>query len=441
MYLQLNMSNLELLDHQKWVVDIARDYEGLWLKTGTGKTHTTFGLIEKHKPKNALVVVLKGKVADWTELSNELGIPIDVISKENFAKKWNDLPYYEFLAIDEIHYFWSMKMKTKKKKQDTIAGSLKKYLQKHSPKYFYGLTATPYRGSNPWDLYSAWYIFTGRVPMSYKEFEKEFFTRRDLNKWAKLKNPRVPSKWIPEPKDDPVTEKRLLSGFAKLGITLRSDEAFEMPPIIETKELFQPTLSQRRAYQDMLMENSEGIQRYTFGYQIYGGGCRKGDEYRDDEYYTSDKFEALMDMIDSEPRICVVARHHVELKRMREECALRFPDRPVYTVSGQDKRPDFKQINDDQHKDKPAIVLLQAESAVGFDIKNISLMVFYTLAFSYVHYEQARGRITRGKNVESFDSLRYVHMITMDTIDEHIHRKIMKKESFSIKLYAKKNKL
>lgn len=436
----MKYSMIELYDHQRWVVNTARDYEGLWLKTGTGKTHATFGLIEKHRPKNTLVVCPKIKVTDWKELSKELGIPIDVLSKEQFSVQWDNLPYYEFFAIDEIHYFWSMKMKTKKHKKDTIAGSAKKYMQKHRPKYFYGLTATPYRGSNPWDLYSAWFLFKGELPMSYKKFEKEFFDIVDINRWAKLKNPRVPSRWVPKPKEDKVSEQRLLDGFAKLGITLRSDEAFDMPPIIETKELFQPTLSQVQAHKQMLMEYSTGIQRYTFGYQIFGGGCRKGDEYRPDEYYSSDKFEALMEIIEEEPRICVVARHHVELRRMKEECAIRFPERPVYIISGQDKKPDFSQINDDEHKDKPAIVLIQAESAVGFDIKNISIMVFYTLAFSYVHYEQARGRITRGKNIETFDSLRYVHLITIDTIDQHVYQKIIKKENFSIKLYADKNK-
>lgn len=415
---------LSLYPHQQWVVDNARKYEGLWLKTGTGKTHATFGLIEKHKPETSLVVCPKIKVTDWQETAEELGIKIDVLSKENFAKKWDDLPYYDFLAIDEIHFFWAMKMKTPKGKV-TIAGSLKKYLKKHSPSFFYGLSATPYRGSNPWDLYSAWYVFTGSYPaMGFKKFQEDFFVSIKIGARPVWK--AVVSK---------KNKQRLINGFNKLGITLRSDQAFDMPPIIETKEIFQPTVSQHEAYQEMLSENSEAVQIYTYGYQIYGGGCRKGDEYRENEYYTSDKFDALIDIIDTEPRIACVFRHNLEIDRVAEESKKRWPKRNIYIVRGGQK-PDFKEIN--TNTDKDAIVLIQAQSAVGFDLIDIDIMVFYTLSFSYVDYEQARGRTTRGKNVESFDSLRYIHLITMGTIDEHIHKKILAKEDFSIALYKDK---
>lgn len=421
---------LELYDAQKRIVNKARDREGLWLATGTGKTFVFFGLVKKHRSRNllpikALVIVTKNKVYDWKNLSKELGIEVDVIQKEHFQRDWKKLDSYNLVGVDEIHFFFSEKNLTRKK-AITMSHSLRLYLDKHKPIYFYGMTATPYSVTNPWNFYVAWNLFTGAPPkMGRKKFREEFFTYI----------PHIGPRGIWKPKQDQKTIERLIAGYDKLGITLKSEEAFDMPEIIESVEMFQPTVEQNDLHMEMLGEYAgTGGVAYGYSHQIYGGGCWKGNEYRNHKFVSSDKFEALMDIIGSEKRIVVACKYNLEIERIEQEVLKRYPEKLVKVRQGK-REDDIGDVNNDETKE--CVVIFQTASAVGIDVLHTSLMVFYSCPWKYIDYEQTKGRITRGKNVETFDSLRYVHLVTMGTIDQVVYERMKLKEDFNYKLYEK----
>lgn len=417
------------MPHQQDGIDTYPDRWGVFWGTGVGKTYFGLGLLDSRldlKSETGIVICPKIVKANWIHHIKDQGLApednngfgIHVYTKEEVLKYQEEiyaLKNVQGLLDDEAHFHLGTKMKTKSGRL-TIAGSLKKLLQHHNPRCFYPMTATPYR-SSPWDLYTMWQLVHAETPMKYTTFQSKFFYRRNVG-------PRFAWK----PKQDPVTEEIINRAYQKCGTFLEAKDVFDLPPIIEEAVFFQPTASALDAINNL--DTFDASVRYGKVYQILNGTL-KGDEYEEDQEFTCDKFDWVMNyQEENDENIFIVCRHKREIERYK----VAFASKGVktYEVSG-DVKPDFNELNADTDR---YVVIGQAQSLVGFDILNVDTMIFHSLSFSYVDYTQAKGRITRGQSVEGKDHLKYYTLVIPDTIDEAVTENINNKKDFSMSLYA-----
>jgi len=82
------------------------------------------------------------------------------------------------------------------------------------------------------------------------------------------------------------------------------------------------------------------------------------------------------------------------------------------------------------------VVLIQADTVAGYSLKSFNTMIFASMSYSFVNYEQAKGRI---RSVDKLDSGNYIHLLTEgDSIDRAVYDCVLRKQNFSETLYEKK---
>lgn len=80
-----------------------------------------------------------------------------------------------------------------------------------------------------------------------------------------------------------------------------------------------------------------------------------------------------------------------------------------------------------QYAKDPKILLVQIQAgSEAISLTASSVEIFYSLSYSSLHYEQARGRIHRAKQKHT---CRYIHLIAKGTIDETVYESVHSKMS------------
>ena len=154
------------------------------------------------------------------------------------------------------------------------------------------------------------------------------------------------------------------------------------------------------------------------------GGCivdtAKGTTHR----LGREKEEALKDVLDHMPPgepFVVVARyiHEIEsIQRLLSDRGLTSTE-----ISGRTSHTSFT----------TDAAVIQIQSGVAIDLKRASMMVFYSMDFSSLNFEQMLFRI---RSMVS-DVARYYYLLAEGTIDEHIFRSVRTKQSLAKLLYDK----
>jgi superfamily II DNA or RNA helicase len=391
-----------LYDHQQKLLDLNPAMHLIAWGTGTGKTITAIELAMKNG-EEALIICPKSLVEQWKAQVPDNWL---VISKEQFKKKYRQLNSFNCLIVDEAHYFGNYK--------SGLTKALLDYIKLHKPKYRYLLTATPYLSSS-WNLYSYGLIF-GKDWNWYKWYKHYFnevkFGQRKIPVAKKIVN------GLP-------IEQEIARLVSVLGSTVALEDCFDVPEQVYQVEYFDLTKRQIKAIEDMW--DPLPIVRFTSEAQICGGTL-KGDGYREDQTFASEKMDRVLDIIKANKKLIVVCHFNNEIKVL----ANKVGKKKAIIING-DAKDRHKLVALAEEADD-CVVFIQAACSEGFELPSFPLMVFYSYDYSLKNAVQMKGRILRANKLKKNV---YLSLIVTNSIDEDIYKCIERKEDFNLAIYEK----
>lgn len=377
--------------------------------TGTGKTRAALEMAERNA-FSVLIICPKALKENWRinarDQFEETKFEYVIISKEEFRKNWDVLPYYNSVIVDEAHYFFGH--------TSAMHKALYKYCEKYQTNYRWLLTATPYL-STPWNVYAALRLLDYKP--NWNSFKRKFFFEI-----------RMGARMVPIKKNDQESQDALRDLILKMGSTVKLDECIDIPEQTFDVEYVTLNPDQNRAINHLNEVNH--IARWTAIHQICGG-TKKGNEYESTSRYSSQKIDRLKELVHEHERVIVVCRYRAEMEYVAEQIA-GSSDTPVFYLHG-----DIENKHDviDNLRSYPSYVLVvNAACSEGWELPSCSTMIFYSYDFSLKNYIQMQGRINRINNPKKNF---YLSLVVAGSIDEDIYHTIQLKQDFHLSLYKK----
>lgn len=393
---------MELYKHQEDLVKKNPRKHLLAWETGTGKTAAALALA-RHNDVDALIIVPKALRENWQRSIQEFNPNHMIVTKEEFRKYNITLPKFNAIIIDEFHYFGNEK--------SLLSKALKKYTRTFQPKFIWGLTATPYC-SSAMNIYSlANHLGTN---FNYWSFVTKYFNQV-----------RMGTRMVPIQKAD--IEDDLAQIVKNIGSTMKLEDCADIPE--QTFETVYLTLTAEQKKSIKAIDDSAAITRWTRQHTIENG-VRIGDEYNSDEIYANEKEEYILNLAEQNPKMAVICRYNLQIYALKD--GLEAQGHKVFVING--AVSDRDEVIQEVEKTEKCIVLIQAATAVGFEIPSVPIMVFASLSFSHTDHVQALGRILR---INKLKKNVYIYLVIKDGIDEDVYKSIMNKMSFDIAIYSK----
>ncbi len=394
-----------LYPHQQEFVDTAPNRFGCFYKMGVGKSAVALELAKKYNQK-PLIICPKSLTKNWVRECKLWGVDsYEIITKEKFRSSWETLQKYNFLAIDEFHYFLGYKSQMHK--------SLLKYLKKYQPEYIYGLTGSPYL-STPYNVYAA-ELLLGHQP-KYLDYRNKYFEQ------IKMGVRTVPIR-VHE------LDHLLIEKINEIGITKTMEDVVdEVPKHVYIREDFETTKEQKIAIG--LIPEAEPIAMYAKSFQIENG-TKKSNGYDNNEYYKSEKFNRTLELIKDNKKLILICHHNLEIKRFTEE----IKDKIVFVINGATRAEDRQHLIDFANDSENCVLIINASICEGFNLPGFDLMVFYSMSWSIKDREQMEGRVTR---INALKRCTYIDMVVSGGVDEAVYDCIKDKKDFQAEIYHKK---
>jgi len=396
---------IKLYKHQQEFLDKNPQRCLLCWDTGTGKTLTAIYWGDLNSLKT-LVIVPKALKENWKREIKKHGRNIFiVISKEEFRRDWDKLPYFPAIIADEAHYFSGMKSQMSK--------NLRKYCKKWKVVFRLMLSATPYL-STPWNIYT----LAGHLgyEWSYMDFRARFFVDKYIG-----------NRVIAAPR--PGIEDDIAKLVAGIGNIVKLDECADVPSQVFAEEKFIVGKPQKKAMEEIIDLNP--VVKYTKHHQVENGTL-KSDGYVPDKFWNIDKHDRIYEKCGNDDKIAVVCRYNLQIDALEKK--LSKLKKKIFIIRGDVKNRD--EIVQAVEKSKECIVLINAACSEGYELPSIGSVIFASLSFSYKDYKQMLGRFLR---INKLKKNVYTHMITEDGIDQAVYDSIMKKQDFDISIYAEGN--
>lgn len=395
---------ITLYKHQQRFIDTASDRYGIWHACGTGKTITGLS-IANEGVETVLIICPKGVKSKWAvEADKILKCSFIIVTKEEFRRDWEKMAAYEMIIIDEAHHFSSIKSQLYK--------ALMKYIKKHQVKYIYPMTATPYR-REPMNIYALATIMGHK--WNYIDFRNKFYR-------LVFFGPRAV--WVPK--------KGIETDIAKLvriiGDVVSFSECGDMPQVTYKVEKVEMTLAQKRDMKELEQTEANPLVFYGKEHQICSGICSGASDMKTRK---NDRIEELAECND---KLAIFCRYTAQIKDLRIK--LEKLGYIVFVIDGSTK--DKEETAQKAEKSKKAILIIQAESAEGWETPSFDVIVFASLSYSYLAYEQSLGRFIRINKINN--PKLFIYLITEDSIDEAVYKNLMAKQDFSLEIYSKSNK-
>lgn len=399
----------KLRPHQIKAIKESPNKWGLWFKQRVGKTPTAIGLADA-RAESALVICPKSLVYHWQEEVKTWGsgaCEISVIGRERFRIDWEKLPAIQAIIVDEAHQnFSSYKNLTYK--------ALDKYMQRHGCTFLWLLTGTPVPSSS-WSVYSYGKLF-GK-DWRWIDWDRTFFDKFKMG-----------NRWIPVPKKG--TDEKLQKIIRSIGTVIDLKDVAEVADDEDVIETFTLNKEQKKMIKDYF--DPLPIVRYTRQHQIEQG-VLKSDDYRDEISIPCEKDKRLLEVVNNNEKIIVVCRYHAQIDKYVD--ILKKTKRSIYVLDGRQKRT-ASEIAPEAENDQSAIVVIQCDTCVGFSLKSFSTMVFASMSFSFVNYDQMKSRM---KSMDKNTTNTYIHFLTEGkSIDKGVYDAVMRKQDFSIELFNNK---
>lgn len=394
------MTLVTLYNHQQRFIDTAPDRYGIFHACGTGKTITGLYKALTCGTQACLIICPKGVKSKWREETNKIPVNLfffQIVTKEEFKRDWDKLSPFQILIIDEAHHFSSIKSQMHK--------TLIKFLKKHNVKYVYPMTATPYR-REPMNIYALGKILGKN--WNFIDFRNKYYNLIYFG-------PRAV--WVPKRN----IEKQIASLVRSIGDVVSFSECGDMPEITHKVEEILMTNRQRKELAELERTEANPLMYYGKEHQICAGiGALSG------------KFNRIVELAECNDKLAIFCRYTAQINDLRAR--LDELGYTVFVIDGKMKgsKADVAKVADSEKK---AIVIIQMDSAEGFELPTFDVIVFASMSYSYLAYEQSLGRFIR-INVKSNPKL-FIYLLTKDSIDEAVHKNLLAKQDFSLEIYAK----
>lgn len=397
---------MKLYKHQ---VDFLKDNpnkSALVHSCGTGKTRTALEW-SKLFGGSALVICPKALKTNWEREAKKWGAEVVVMTKETFRKEAKGLPRFDQVIVDELHAgFLTPHFKSQMSKM------LRGYLKVHKVERFLGLSATVYT-SSPWNIYNlAHYV---GYKLDYKKFDWEYFD-----------HVRMGMRIIPVPRKG--VEKKLAELVKKFASIVDIKDVIDVPLQNHLEpEYFALTKEQERKIKESY--DPVPIVRFTLQHEIENG-ILIGNEFKEKETFACDKNERILALVEENKKVAIVARYNYQIDVIAE---LLKEYKPLI-IRGDVK--DRDNVCLEAENAPRAVVIIQSDCGVGFELPSFELCIFASMSYSYTAYEQMLGRFLR---VNKPSRTTFVYLLTDgDSIDQAVYNAIQNKKDFQINLYRKK---
>ncbi len=416
--------------HQQQVIDEKDQPDrlcfGNFRGTGSGKTRTTVAVAE-----GLTLVVCPKTQADegiWqTEwLFQNKPERLVVYSKEQFKlavqKYEKDLwqicqGWPTTIIFDEAHTVAGIqpeeRQRSNKKfpKMSDIFEAALMYRNAAKPKRVIPATATP--APNPMALFGLG-VLLGRN-WNYHQFRETFYFRSP-------KKIRGKERWLVNmSKANQALIQRTINS---IGYTGSLQDWFDVPPQIFKTHFVGVTKEQEAAYADLRIFYPDPIIQIGKRQRLEQGLF---EEFVDGEIEPRKKFvdenksEAIEGYLQEFKKVVVFARYidQIELYRQKFEGKTK-----VFTMTGATKNR--AEILEEARQCEECLFIVQCQISAGWELADFPCMIFASLDYSFVNYDQAIGRILRGNNLKR--NL-YVFLIAGDG-DERVQKAVLNKEHF-----------
>jgi len=417
----------KLYDHQKKIIDKDPLKCGLFLGTGASKTRTALELAEG----KVLVICPKQQRDDETwQIENEKWETkknLQVISKEDLRKSWDDLEYHDTVIIDECHNnlgvlpSYVQKNKIRKPKTSQIFEATYKFLMKHSPKRLYLSSATP--APKPMSVWAIGFLFG--QDWDFDKFRDVYYTQ------IRIGLRRV---WIP--KKDEATKQRLAELIQKLGYTGGLNDFFDVPD--QTHKVVEIDLSkeQKQAVTDISFAEADPLVRRArlrtiengvlYGKKIEELDGKTDKMSSETKIFKSYKIDYIKERALEFPKLLIFANYTAQITEI--EKALKKEGYNVSTLTGQTKDRTFiRKVNESP---EPHIIIAQCDISSGYSLSSFPCVIYASKSWRYVSYEQSVGRVLRANKLKK--NL-YIHLVVKGC-DLDCHNSIMSGQDFQEKL-------
>lgn len=401
---------IQLKPHQKKIVEMNPTTALIPDSTGTGKTLIGIMLADKNCD-TCLVVTIKDNVAKWEreiEQFSSRECRFLVLSKENFRKDHRTIGKYDGVIIDECHYFAGMRSQMSK--------AFAWWLRVNEIKYRYLMSATPVTSN--WQSVMVLAKHLGNN-LNYYRFMRYFFYEISMG------GRRV---WKPNPNK----EAALIELVRRLahGRMVTMESIAKVPEQKFITEYFELTDEQKTGIEELL--DPEHIVRWTKTHQIENGTLA-GNEYEEAKRFRCLKNDRIHELAHETDKIAIFCRYNYQIETLVS--LLRHLKKPIFVINGANTNRD--QTVQEVEAAEECIVLINASCGTGYELPSIGTIVFASLSFSYLDYEQSKGRFLR---INKLKENTYYHLVTKGGVDEAVFDCIQNKKDFYIEMFKSINK-
>lgn len=406
---------MELRPHQVKAVKESPNIWGLWFRMRVGKTPTAIRLATS-RVDSALVICPKQLSEQWAReiktWNDRDDFKFHIISRDQFRRDWNKLPYCQAIIVDECHRaFGNYKSKLFK------AGE--SYLKKHGIKHLWLLTGTPFT-SQSWSIFS---------------YGKLMGKNWDWYQWksAFFYDVKMGRRMIPLPKKG--MDGKLQEILKKIGTVVDLKDVAEIPDDDNILEYFDLNADQKRCIAGL--NDTTPIVQYIHTHELESG-VLKSDGYGEELQIKCNKDARLLELVEENDKIVIVARYLAQLDKY--EKLLSDCNKKIFIIKGGTKIP-ASEVALEAEKHHKAIVLVQSDTCEGYSLKSFNVMVFTSLSYSFVNYDQSKFRI---KAAEKNIPCTYIHFLTRDktvksmgkSMDQAVYDSVSNKQDFSFGLFG-----
>lgn len=418
---------MELYNHQKEILNLLTEHKGygVFAEQGTGKTlpmliHIT-NLFMAGKIKNCLIVAPLSAMGAWTRDISKLSalrqsyadkitiVNYDKLSRKTSKYREEVTKHWGCIVLDEAH---AIKERTSNRTKFLL--SLAAYCD-----YRYILTGTPLTNGRLEDFFTLMNFIYPRTFSSWKEFAARYLIQFQL-----------PGSFVQIVRGYR-NQDELLNIVAERSVRVLKKDCLDLPEklpdeviYVENKEpkLYKEALELCIEELDIIMAN--GLVKIAKIRQLLSGHI-KNDE-GEVVKLKCDKLQVLEELIESIGDKTVIFAEFKESIRQIKELLTKKKIKFI-TLDGEQKDKNiWKKFQED---DTIQVIICQYGSAnAGIDLYKSSHTIYFEPNLSTTVISQSKDRTHR---IGVKNACSYYWLVTKDTLEDDIYRKLVKKEDFN----------
>lgn len=401
---------MSLYKHQTVFLESKVDKSALVWSCGTGKSRTAIEWA-KSGDSYTLIICPKALKTNWIREIEKWDLKSwCVATKEEFRRdhKKDDmtgLGSAKQIIVDEVHNgFLTPHFKSQMSK------ALRDYIKKHKVERVLLLSATVYTSS-------AWNIYQLATLLGHKwdwfKFKYTFFTDIPMGR-----------RMIPMQKKG--VEGKLAEMTKSIASVVDIYDVLDDIPLQQhcDPEYFALTTEQKKAIKESY--DPVPIVRFTLQHEIENG-VLIGNEFKEAQSFKCDKNDRILALCEENKKVAIVCRYNAQI----DELAKLLEAYKPLIIRGDVKNRDEVCVS--AEKADKAVVIIQADCGVGFQLPSFGLCIFASMSYSYTSFEQMCGRFLR---MDKPSRTTFVYLITEgESVDQGVYDAVKRREDFKIALF------